>query len=221
MAAAIVLLGVPEDSAAAVTRALQDSSRTVVAMHSWIADVAPRDVGLVVIGVSDILGAVVSLRRSTAAPLLALCRDVSSDAAVALDAGADACLDRRSSPAHVVAQVRALLRREVAVTTREPAAVTIGAITLDSAARRAAAAGTEMKLSPREFDLLGFLTLRRGRAVRREELLAAVWGPRYMGATNTVDVHIAWLRQKLPEDCGVRITTLRGVGYRLDELVQV
>jgi hypothetical protein len=48
-----------------------------------------------------------------------------------------------------------------------------------------------------------------------------VWGPRFSGGVNTVDVHISWLRQKLPVAARVRITTLRGVGYRLDELSQL
>jgi DNA-binding response OmpR family regulator len=57
-----------------------------------------------------------------------------------------------------------------------------------------------------------------GRAFRRHELLDLVWGPRFTGGANTVDVHVSWIRQKLPQAARVRITTLRGVGYRLDEL---
>jgi DNA-binding response OmpR family regulator len=75
-----------------------------------------------------------------------------------------------------------------------------------------------MELRPREFDLLVALARSAGRALRRHELLDLVWGPRFTGGVNTVDVHISWLRQKLPAAARVRITTLRGVGYRLDEL---
>ncbi len=57
-----------------------------------------------------------------------------------------------------------------------------------------------------------------GRAFRRHELLDLVWGPRFTGGASTVDVHVSWIRQKLPQAARVRITTLRGVGYRLDEL---
>ncbi|TMF49498.1 MAG: hypothetical protein E6I21_11380, partial [Chloroflexi bacterium] len=56
-----------------------------------------------------------------------------------------------------------------------------------------------------------------GTVLSRDRILAAAWGPRFVGEPKTVDVHVAWLRPKL-EASGVRITTLRGIGYRLDEL---
>jgi phosphate transport system protein len=83
---------------------------------------------------------------------------------------------------------------------------------------RAVAGKQKRSLLPREFDLLVYLSSHPSRALRRAELLAAVWGPRYVGDPGTVDVHMAWLRDKLAGDPGLRITALRGVGYRLDVL---
>ncbi len=208
----------PEDLAAALQRGLADSGTLVLALPAWSSEVAPRNVALIVAGANAPVAAAVGLRRTTAVPILLLSRQGSSERAAALDAGADACLDRAEPVTFVVAQARALLRRRDRQEEPSDERLIIGGLTLDPAAREASAAGLAIRLAPREFDLLSYLAGRPGRALRRDEILAAVWGPRYVGATNTVDVHIAWLRQKLAEDSGVRITTLRGVGYRFDVL---
>jgi uncharacterized protein len=77
-------------------------------------------------------------------------------------------------------------------------------------------AGEEIPLSGKEFDLLHLLLRHLGKIVRRERLLQDVWGDDYFGDTRTLDTHIAWLRKKVEVKGGVRITAVRGVGYRLD-----
>lgn len=77
-------------------------------------------------------------------------------------------------------------------------------------------AGEEIPLSGKEFDLLHLLLRHLGKIVRRERLLQDVWGDDYFGDTRTLDTHVAWLRKKLEVKGGVRITAVRGVGYRLD-----
>jgi DNA-binding response OmpR family regulator len=79
-------------------------------------------------------------------------------------------------------------------------------------------AGRELELRPKEFDLLALLIAEAGWAVPREQIMAEVWDEHWFGSTKTLDMHIAALRRKLgeqPERPG-RITTLRGVGYRLE-----
>jgi DNA-binding response OmpR family regulator len=76
--------------------------------------------------------------------------------------------------------------------------------------------GEEIALSSKEFDLLHLLLRHLGKIVRRERLLQDVWGDDYFGDTRTLDTHVAWLRKKLETKGGVRITAVRGVGYRLD-----
>ena len=114
----------------------------------------------------------------------------------------------------------ALLRRWQPRVRHQTETVQVGELSLDPPARRAQVGGADLELRPREFDLLVALARSAGRALRRHELLDLVWGPRFSGGVNTVDVHISWLRQKLPAAARVRITTLRGVGYRLDELTR-
>ena len=75
----------------------------------------------------------------------------------------------------------------------------------------------EVDLRPKEFDLLVALARNAGRVVTRERLLSDVWDEHWFGPTKTLDIHIWALRRKLdPPDRPSRISTVRGVGYRLD-----
>ncbi|MBV9935368.1 MAG: winged helix-turn-helix transcriptional regulator, partial [Actinobacteria bacterium] len=75
----------------------------------------------------------------------------------------------------------------------------------------------EVELRPKEFDLLALLAVEAGRVVTRERIMADVWDEHWFGSTKTLDTHISALRRKL-DGTGApsRITTLRGVGYRLE-----
>ncbi len=76
--------------------------------------------------------------------------------------------------------------------------------------------GAPVPVSAKEFGLLHLLLRHQGKVVRRERLLSEVWGDDYFGDTRTLDTHIGWLRKKIEHDSGVRIVSVRGVGYRLD-----
>ena len=89
-------------------------------------------------------------------------------------------------------------------------------LAMDVGEHKVAVAGEEVPLSTKEFDLLHLLLRHLGKIVRRERLLQGVWGDDYFGDTRTLDTHIAWLRKKVESRGGVRITAVRGVGYRLD-----
>jgi DNA-binding response OmpR family regulator len=71
----------------------------------------------------------------------------------------------------------------------------------------------ELALRPKEFDLLALLVAEAGRAVTRERIMREVWDTEWMGSTKTIDTHVLTLRGKVGADA---ITTLRGVGYRLE-----
>ncbi|MCU1374198.1 MAG: DNA-binding response regulator, partial [Actinomycetia bacterium] len=95
--------------------------------------------------------------------------------------------------------------------------VQVGDLRLDPAARRVHRGDEEIVLRPKEFDLLARLAAAAGSVVRREALMSDVWDSRWSGGTKTLDVHIAALRRRL-DQAGrpSRITTVRGVGYRLE-----
>ena len=93
-----------------------------------------------------------------------------------------------------------------------------GPICLDVARYQVTAAGAEVQLTHKEFEMLRYLMENRGIVVSRDLLLDRVWGYSIAGETRTVDAHVQTLRKKLSEACpeaATYIETVRGVGYRL------
>lgn len=176
------------------------------------------EVVLLDLGLDDLDGIEVCRRLRGRHPdsriVIVTARRAEMDAVLGLDAGADDYVIKPFRLAELLARVRANLRRNQADTDDE---LTAGAITLDVAAHRAFDAGAELDLRPKEYDLLALLVRNAGRAVTRERIMREVWDTEWYGSTKSLDMHISSLRAKLadPHDGG-RITTLRGVGYRLD-----
>ncbi|MBD8011885.1 response regulator transcription factor [Microbacterium sp. Re1] len=151
-------------------------------------------------------------------------RDGELDRVVGLDVGADDYIAKPFALAELLARLRALLRRSPAAAAppsaerAAAASASPAALVIDVAARRALAGDRELPLSTKEFDLLAQLDMQRGTVVTRERLMDEVWDANWFGSTKTLDVTVARLRQKLDASgADVRITTLRGVGFRLDE----
>jgi len=156
--------------------------------------------------------------RHDQTPLIVLtARDEVRDRVAALDAGADDYLVKPFRLAELLARIRALDRRRNPDRADTPI-LSVGDISVDTDARRVAVDGAEVELRPKEFDLLVVLMNNAGKALSREFLMAEVWDEHYFGSTKTLDVHIAALRRRLGESGpeGSRISTLRGVGYRLE-----
>jgi two-component system, OmpR family, alkaline phosphatase synthesis response regulator PhoP len=138
------------------------------------------------------------------------------DRVVGLKLGADDYLPKPFDPAELLARIEALLRRlrkghEIAVRSFH-----FGDVEVDFDRAEVRKCGEPRNLAAKELQLLHYLVDRRGQVVPREELLRQVWEYSAEASSRTVDVHIAWLRQKL-EDNPRRprhIQTLRGKGYR-------
>ena len=113
-------------------------------------------------------------------------------------------------PAELLGRIRALERRRQ---SGQDDVMRIGPVSVDEGTRMASVAGQRVQLTVREFALLAYLGLRRGRVLSREHLLAQVWGTSYRGGRRTVDVHIRRLRAKL--GAALRIETVRSGGYKL------
>ena len=127
--------------------------------------------------------------------------------------GADDYVVKPVGVLEFLARVEALLRR--AQPRASPGVSRFGDLEVDADRRIATVAGTEVELSPLEFDLLNVLARRRGNLVSRAELLREVWGYRSIVESRTVDTHIAKLRAKLDRGERSRIVTVRKKGYRL------
>jgi DNA-binding response OmpR family regulator len=156
------------------------------------------------------------LRAASDVPVLVVtARTEEIDRLLGLGLGADDYVTKPFSPREVVARVQAILRRSRG---GGHSAFRVGPLTFDPGGRRVWRDGAELELTALEFDLLGELARHPGMVLTRGQLIDAVWGSGYVGDERIVDVHIARLRRKLERQgprCAL-ITTVRGVGYRLE-----
>ncbi len=156
-----------------------------------------------------------SLRaRKNHTPILMLtARDAAEDIVRGLDAGADDYLVKPFAFAVLLARLRAISRRSAQSPVKELRAADLS---LDPAARDVTRNGRKVPLTPTEFRLLETLMRRPNRAVSRNAIIEAVWGFNEDVESNTVDVHIKQLREKVDADLQKRlIHTVRGFGYIL------
>jgi len=143
-----------------------------------------------------------------------------TDKVAGLQLGADDYIVKPFGLKELLARIDALLRRRRARGETGPnrAIRRAGDVELDLDARKARAAGKELELTSREFDLLVFFVTHPDRVHSREQLMEAVWGSRYFGTTRTVDNFVARLRAHIGDDADQprHLETVRGVGYRFN-----
>ncbi len=164
------------------------------------------------------------LRQEMTTPILILtAKGTELDKVVGLQIGADDYVTKPFSLNELMARVSALLRRSE-MSTREQVdsreVEEFGGFRIDRAARTVHIDGVELRLAPKEFDLLSLMVLNAGRVLSRQTIIQKVWGSKFYGDAKTVDVHVRWLREKFEnfDRLPFRITTVFGVGYRLDRL---
>ncbi len=164
------------------------------------------------------------LRAEMATPILILTAKATElDTVVGLQVGADDYVTKPFSLNELLARVAAMLRRAElagAEQNRPGEVEDFGGFRLDRAARTVQAGSGEVHLSPKEFDLLSLLLANAGRVLSRSTIIHRVWGSKFFGDHKTVDVHVRWVREKFEnvDTLPFRITTVFGVGYRLDRL---
>ena len=154
------------------------------------------------------------VRKTSNLPIIILtARADDVDKIVGLELGADDYVTKPFNPRELVARVKAVLRRTQDSAPATPV-IEVGDVKIDVARREVWAGDRPLTLRAKEFDLLVAFARHPGIVMDRERLLNQVWGMDYYGDSRTIDVHVAWVRDKLT-NTSVQIQTVWGVGYKL------
>ncbi len=155
------------------------------------------------------------IRKTSDVPILMLtARDEDIDKIIGLEVGADDYMTKPFNPRELVARVKSILRRAAPERRRTEAdELTHGELAINAGKREVHVGDEEIRLAPKEFDLLWELLDHRGIVLTRDQLLERVWGYTFAGDTRTVDVHVRQIRRKLGD--ASPIVTVWGVGYKV------
>jgi two-component system, OmpR family, KDP operon response regulator KdpE len=191
------------------------------ALRDW--EQARPDLVLLDIGLPGISGLDVirRIRAESATPIVIIsARGSESDKVAALDLGADDYVTKPFGVLELHARLRAALRRALGPAAASDGAVAIGALRLEPAQRRVTIGGSELRLTPREYELLKVLLSNPGRLVTSGRLLRAVWGSAYAEEGHYIHVYVAQIRRKIaaldPDgQLADLLTAEPGIGYRV------
>jgi two-component system, OmpR family, alkaline phosphatase synthesis response regulator PhoP len=155
------------------------------------------------------------IRKGSDVPILMLtARDEDVDKIIGLEVGADDYMTKPFNPRELVARVKSVLRRAAPERRRSDTdELRHGDLVINAGRREVHVVDEEIRLAPKEFDLLWELLDHRGIVLTRDQLLERVWGYTFAGDTRTVDVHVRQIRRKLGD--ASPIVTVWGVGYKV------
>lgn len=194
------------------------SAATVAEGTKQIAAGTP-DIVLLDLGLPDGDGKDVirRVREFSDLPIIVLsAREREAEKIEALDLGADDYVNKPFSVGELLARIRAALRHRMERKAETPV-LRAGDLEVDAVKHRVTRGGADLKLTPKEFELLSFLARHAGRVVTHRQILTAVWGPAHTEDTQYLRVYVGQLRQKVedrPEDPRI-ILTEPGIGYRI------
>ncbi len=193
--------------------------RTAASAQAALAELASESPALIVLDLNLPDGDGVELcrriRKSSDVPILMLtARDEDVDKIIGLEVGADDYMTKPFNPRELVARVKSVLRRAAPERRRsESAELRHRDLVINAGKREVYVGDEEIRLAPKEFDLLWELLDHRGIVLTRDQLLERVWGYTFAGDTRTVDVHVRQIRRKLGD--ASPIVTVWGVGYKV------
>ena len=196
------------------------SARTIAEATKRIAADTP-DIVVLDLGLPDGDGKDVirQVRQWSEVPIIVLsARDREAEKIEALDLGADDFVNKPFGVGELLARMRTALRHRIEREAQIPVLRTAD-LEIDSVRHRVKRSGVEVRLTPKEFELLSFLARHVGKVVTHRQILAAVWGPAHGADTQYLRVYIGQLRQKIERDPGDPriIITEPGIGYRIAE----
>ncbi|BDU49709.1 response regulator [Haliovirga abyssi] len=153
------------------------------------------------------------IREDSTVPIIMLtARSAEEDEIFGLELGADEYITKPFSPKVLMARIKNIFRR-VENSDNENGNTEFGELKINNKSHQVYLENKELKLSPKEYELLLFFSENKDKAISREEILNKIWGYDYFGDLRTIDTHIKRLRKKLN---GKFIITVRGTGYRFE-----
>ena len=179
-------------------------------------DIVVLDLGLPDMDGKDVIE---RAREWSNVPIIVLsARDREAEKIAALDRGADDFVNKPFGVGELMARLRAALRHRLHGPAGTPM-VRVGGLEIDVPRRRVMRDGNEIKLTPKEFELLAFLARHAGKVATHKQILNAVWGPAHSEDTQYLRVYIGQLRHKIEPDQSdpAVVLTEPGIGYRLAE----
>ena len=194
---------------------VETGAGALAAMVSFDPEIVLLDLGLADMDGTDVCRAI---RLTTQTPIIVVsARDGEIDRVVALEMGADDYVVKPFGMRELIARIRAVSRRTAmapeAVIAEQPVLPMIfGALVIDTRARRVLLDDAEVHFTPKEFELLVYLSQDAGAVHRRADILHNVWQTTWYGTTKTLDAHIAAIRKKLGDPTWIE--SVRGVGFR-------
>ncbi|GKX68719.1 response regulator transcription factor [Inconstantimicrobium mannanitabidum] len=156
------------------------------------------------------------IRRGSELPVIMLtAKGETFDKVLALELGADDYIVKPFEPKELIARVKAVMRRYNSDSAGKEV-LNFTDLIIDVNSYNVLYKNAEIKMPPKEFELLYYLASNRNRVFTREQLLCEVWGYDYPGDSRTVDVHVKRLREKLQGGDGWQLETVWGVGYKFE-----
>lgn len=181
-----------------------------------VPDIVVLDLGLPDGDGKDVIRRV---REWSDVPIVVLsARDRETEKIEALDLGADDYVNKPFGVGELLARMRTALRHRMQRKAETPL-LKLGELEIDNVRHRVSRSGEEIKLTPKEFELLFFLARHPGKVLTHRQILTAVWGPAHAEDTQYLRVYVGHLRQKIeqqPDDPRI-VTTESGIGYRIAE----
>ena len=156
------------------------------------------------------------IRKEYSTPVIMLtAKGDTFDKVLALELGADDYVVKPFEPKELMARVKAVMRRSN-TDNNSKEVLRFNELIIDANSYEVQYKGTDIKMPPKEFELLYYLACNKNKVFTREQLLCEVWGYDYPGDSRTVDVHVKRLREKIQGNDKWQIETVWGVGYKFE-----
>ena len=201
------------ESAGYETKVVNDGKTAETMFLEYKPDLVLLDIMLPNIDGIDVLK---WIRKEYETPVIMLtAKGETFDKVLGLELGADDYIVKPFEAKEMLARIKAVLRR-YSVDNENKEVLKFNQLTIDINSYTVVYKDDEIKMPPKEFELLHYLASNKNRVFTREQLLCEVWGYDYPGDSRTVDVHVKRLREKLQGGPNWQIETVWGVGYKFE-----